>query len=163
MEKHLDDFYSMFASTNSYELSIEEAVSMDDAQRSMLATALFEGFITVVFGKIKNIYTLTEKGIALVEGIKIKQQAKAVVDVIDENVEGDDEFYPLLFRNKRTGSIVLAINNTSGTIVKVADAVDEGEYPLPLGTFQTCFIPFYATDVWERMGGVTIDLTGKGE
>lgn len=160
-EEQLELFAKTFGKNRSIEIPVGHADYKDNTMRLMLGTAIMDGFITVQYGIAANIFSLTTKGVALVEGIKIKQQAKAVVEALDEDDEG--EFYPLLFKNKQTGAVVLAINNTSGTIVKVADTVEEDTYPLPLGTFQTCFIPFYVTDVWERMGGVTIDLTGKGE
>lgn len=71
----------------------------------------------------------------------------------------DDEFpYPKLYRNKGNDCVVLAINPTCGTIVKEAANAELDTFVLPIGTFQTCFIPFHIDDEWEIIDKVEIKL-----
>ena len=94
----------------------------------------------------------TEKGI---EAARVFE-----TDSVDEMIErADVNKYPALFENKLTGSIVSAINPTCGTIIKEATLKSEiGQYPLPTGTFQTCFQPFFGKAVRKRVNSVNIEL-----
>lgn len=97
-------------------------------------------------------YALTELGKKAVRNF----EASAEKDV-DEEVSADK--YPALFENKATGVVVLAINPTCGTIVKEATIEFEvGQYPLYVGTFQTCFQPFFDKTIWQRVKSVAINL-----
>jgi hypothetical protein len=97
-------------------------------------------------------YALTELGKEAVRNF----EASAEKDV-DEEVSADK--YPALFENKATGVVVLAINPTCGTIVKEATIEFEvGQYPLYVGTFQTCFQPFFDKTIWQRVKSVAINL-----
>lgn len=105
-------------------------------------------------GETKEVYRLTELGH---EVILMHELKEATGELVSD--EGDDvPFYPMLFVNINNGSVVLAINNTSGTIVEEAKNVAEGEYALPLGTFQTCFIPFYIDKEWQPINEVVIKV-----
>lgn len=107
--------------------------------------------ITQDFGNSTH-YGLTEKGIEAVREF----ETNSVDEMIEE---ADVNKYPALFENKITGVIVLAINPTCGTIVKEATVEFEiGQYPLYVGTFQTCFQPFFDETVWKRVNSVTIEL-----
>lgn len=107
--------------------------------------------ITQDFG-VRTHYGLTEKGIEAV--------CEFETNSVDEMIEDANVAkYPALFENKATGAIVLAINPTCGTIVKEATVEFEiGQYPLYVGTFQTCFQPFFDKTVWQRVNSVTIEL-----
>lgn len=107
--------------------------------------------VTQDFGNSTH-YGLTERGKEEVHNY----EANAVDDMI---AEADVNKYPALFENKVTGVIVLAINPTCGTIVKEATVeFGIGQYPLYVGTFQTCFQPFFDETVWKRVDSVTIKL-----
>ena len=107
--------------------------------------------ITQDFGNSTH-YGLTERGEEEVRNF----EANAVDEMIDE---ADVNKYPALFENKSTGCVVLAINPTCGTIVKEATAeFPLVQYPLYVGTFQTCFQPFFDETVWKRVSSVTINL-----
>lgn len=107
--------------------------------------------VTQDFGNSTH-YGLTERGQEEVHNY----EANAVDDMI---AEADVNKYPALFENKVTGVIVLGINPTCGTIVKEATVEFEiGQYPLYVGTFQTCFQPFFDETVWKRVESVTIKL-----
>lgn len=97
-------------------------------------------------------YGLTERGEEEVRSYE--------ASTVDEMVaEADVNKYPALFENKSTGCVVLAINPTCGTIVKEATVEFQlAQYPLYVGTFQTCFQPFFDETVWKRVGSVTINL-----
>lgn len=107
--------------------------------------------ITQDFGSSTH-YGLTERGEEEVRNF----EANAVDEMIDE---ADVNKYPALFENKSTGCVVLAINPTCGTIVKEATVeFPLAQYPLYVGTFQTCFQPFFDETVWKRVNSVTINL-----
>lgn len=107
--------------------------------------------VTQDFGNSTH-YGLTERGEEEVRNY----EANAVDDMI---AEADVNKYPALFENKVTGVIVLGINPTCGTIVKEATVEFEiGQFPLYVGTFQTCFQPFFDETVWKRVNSVTINL-----
>lgn len=102
----------------------------------------------------KEVYRLTELGF---EAVLMHELKEATGELVSD--EGDEvSLYPMLFVNINNGSVVLAINNTSGTIVEEAQNVAEGEYALPLGTFQTCFIPFYIDKEWQPINEVVIKV-----
>ena len=103
------------------------------------------------FGE-KSLYRITEHGKEAVRSFEANAEKETV-----EELNADK--YPALFENKVTGVIVLAINPTCGTIVKEATVEFEiGQYPLYVGTFQTCFLPFFDKTVWQRVDSVTINL-----
>lgn len=107
--------------------------------------------VTQDFGNSTH-YGLTERGQEEVRNY----EANAVDDMI---AEADVNKYPALFENKVTGVIVLGINPTCGTIVKEATVEFEiGQFPLYVGTFQTCFQPFFDETIWKRVDSVTINL-----
>lgn len=107
--------------------------------------------VTQDFGNSTH-YGLTERGREEVRNY----EANAVDDMI---AEADVNKYPALFENKVTGVIVLGINPTCGTIVKEATVEFEiGQFPLYVGTFQTCFQPFFDETIWKRVDSVTINL-----
>ena len=107
--------------------------------------------VTQDFGNSTH-YGLTERGEEEVRNY----EANAVDNMI---AEADVNKYPALFENKVTGVIVLGINPTCGTIVKEATVEFEiGQFPLYVGTFQTCFQPFFDETVWKRVESVTINL-----
>lgn len=107
--------------------------------------------ITQDFGNSSH-YGLTERGEEEVRNF----EANTVDEMIDE---ADVNKYPALFENKSTGCIVLAINPTCGTIVKEATVeFPLAQYPLYVGTFQTCFQPFFDETIWKRVESVTINL-----
>lgn len=107
--------------------------------------------VTQDFGNSTH-YGLTERGEEEVRNYE--------ANVVDKMVaEADVNKYPALFENKVTGVVVLGINPTCGTIVKEATVEFEiGQYPLYVGTFQTCFQPFFDETIWKRVESVTINL-----
>lgn len=107
--------------------------------------------VTQDFGNSTH-YGLTERGEEEVRNY----EANAVDNMI---AEADVNKYPALFENKVTGVIVLGINPTCGTIVKEATVEFAiGQFPLYVGTFQTCFQPFFDETIWKRVESVTINL-----
>lgn len=97
-------------------------------------------------------YGLTESGKEAVRNFEPADMDELVKEAVTDT-------YPALFENKVTGVIVLAINPTCGTIVKEA-TIDfkVGQYPLYIGTFQTCFQPFFDKTIWQRVKSVAINL-----
>ena len=107
--------------------------------------------VTQDFGNSTH-YGLTERGEEEVRNYEENAVDRMVADA-------DVNKYPALFENKVTGVIVLGINPTCGTIVKEATVEFEiGQFPLYVGTFQTCFQPFFDKTVWKRVESVTINL-----
>ena len=101
---------------------------------------------------IHALYRITKAGIAAIREF----ETNSVAEMIEE---ADVNKYPALFENKATGVIVLAVNPTCGTIVKEATVEFRiGQYPLHVGTFQTCFQPFFDETVWKRINFVTVEL-----
>lgn len=97
-------------------------------------------------------YGITELGKEAIRSFEANAKKDEPKDVVVDT-------YPALFENKVTGVIVLAINPTCGTIVKEATVEFEiGQYPLYVGTFQTCFQPFFDKTVWRRVDSVAINL-----
>lgn len=97
-------------------------------------------------------YCLTESGKEAVQNFEPADMDELVKEAMTDT-------YPALFENKVTGVIVLAINPTCGTIVKEATIeFGVGQYPLYIGTFQTCFQPFFDKNVWQRVASVAINL-----
>ena len=109
----------------------------------MLAMAMSDLYVTVTMIDGCLEYRLTDKGIAAAE-----QYAK---EKEQESREPEFDSFPAFYRNRTNGCVVLAINPTSGTIIKQANIEIEGEHPLPVGTFQTCFIPFFVSEEWELL------------
>lgn len=107
--------------------------------------------ITQDFGNSTH-YGLTEKGIEAVREF----ETNSVDEMIEE---ADVNKYPALYKNVFNGAVVLAVNPTCGTVVEEANSeFTVGQFPLPVGTFQTCFQPFFDKTVWERVSSVTINL-----
>lgn len=107
--------------------------------------------VTQDFGNSTH-YGLTERGEEEVRNY----EANTVDDMVEE---ADVNKYPALYENLFTGAVVLAVNPTCGTVVKEANIeFSVGQFPLPLGTFQTCFQPFFDKNVWKRVESVTINL-----
>lgn len=97
-------------------------------------------------------YGLTESGKEAIRNFESADMDELVKEAVTDA-------YPALFENKVTGVVVLAINPTCGTIVKEATIDFEvGQYPLYVGTFQTCFQPFFDKNVWQRVKSVAINL-----
>nr|DAT00650.1 MAG TPA: Peptide N-methyltransferase [Caudoviricetes sp.] len=97
-------------------------------------------------------YGLTKSGEEAVQNSEPVDMDELVKEVVADT-------YPALFENKVTGVVVLAINPTCGTIVKEATIDFEvGQYPLYIGTFQTCFQPFFDKTIWRRVKSVAINL-----
>lgn len=97
-------------------------------------------------------YGLTESGKEAIRNFEPADMDELVKEAVTDA-------YPALFSNKVTGVVVLAINPTCGTIVKEATIDFEvGQYPLYVGTFQTCFQPFFDKNVWQRVKSVAINL-----
>lgn len=131
---------------------------LSEAQFAQLARLLGHGYIELTkdFG-ITAIYGLTELGKQAIRKFEATAKKDESKDAAVEEVVADK--YPALFENKVTGVIVLAINPTCGTIVKEATVEFEiGQYPLYVGTFQTCFQPFFDKTVWRRVDSVAINL-----
>lgn len=107
--------------------------------------------VTQDFGNSTH-YGLTEKGEEEVRNYEVT----AVDDMVEE---ADVNKYPALYKNVFNGAVVLAVNPTCGTVVEEANSeFTVGQFPLPVGTFQTCFQPFFDKTVWERVSSVTINL-----
>ena len=144
MDKYLELFAELFVANESIDLPHDE---LDD-KRAMLSVALFDGYLTVGFGKTSNNYTLTEKGKTLIRDYEMQQAAKGVINTL--------KIFPMLFRNINNGTVVLAIGETMGTVVREATTTGYDEFAMPLGTFHTYFVPFHLNDVWQPIGEVTI-------
>lgn len=128
-------------------------VTLPESQFTQMMRLLGQRLLKVTqdFGNSTH-YGLTERGEEEVRNY----EANAVDDMI---AEADVNKYPALFENKNTGCVVLAINPTCGTIVKEATVeFPLAQYPLYVGTFQTCFQPFFDETVWKRVNSVTIEL-----
>nr|DAM51151.1 MAG TPA: hypothetical protein [Caudoviricetes sp.] len=128
-------------------------ITLPESQFTQMMRLLGQRLLKVTqdFGNSTH-YGLTERGEEEVRNY----EANAVDDMI---AEADVNKYPALFENKVTGVIVLGINPTCGTIVKEATVEFEiGQFPLYVGTFQTCFQPFFDETVWKRVESVTINL-----
>nr|DAL48006.1 MAG TPA_asm: hypothetical protein [Caudoviricetes sp.] len=128
-------------------------VTLPESQFTQMMRLLGQRLLKVTqdFGNSTH-YGLTERGEEEVRNY----EANAVDDMI---AEADVNKYPALFENKVTGVVVLGINPTCGTIVKEATVEFEiGQFPLYVGTFQTCFQPFFDETVWKRVNSVTIEL-----
>lgn len=133
-------------------LALSQPVSEEEEAAQMMRLLSYR-YIELIgdFGE-KALYRITELGKEAVR----RFEANAEKETVDE-LNADK--YPALFENKVTGVIVLAINPTCGTIVKEATVEFEiGQYPLYVGTFQTCFQPFFDKTVWQRVDSVTINL-----
>ena len=145
MDKYLELFAELFAANGSIYLPHDEI----DDKRAMLSVALFEGYLTTELGKSSNTYTLTEKGKTLLNEHEMQQAAKGIVNTL--------KIFPMLFRNIHNGTVILAIGETTGTVVKEATTLAYDEFAFPLGTFHTYFVPFYLNDVWQPIHEITIE------
>lgn len=145
MDKYLELFAELFAANGSIDLPHDEI----DDKRAMLSVALFEGYLTTELGKSSNTYTLTENGKTLLNEYEMQQAAKGIVNTL--------KIFPMLFRNIHNGTVVLAIGETAGTVVKGATTAAYDEFAFPLGTFHTYFVPFYLNDVWQPIHEITIE------
>ena len=88
-------------------------------------------------------------GVSLRGCDEMQQAAKGIVNTL--------KIFPMLFRNINNGTVVLAIGETMGTVVKEAATTACDEFAFPLGTFHTYFVPFYLTDVWQPIHEITIE------
>nr|DAV34464.1 MAG TPA: hypothetical protein [Caudoviricetes sp.] len=149
-----DDYELLKTIQQSPDQCLEVGALLSENQFAQLARLLGHRYVELVhdFG-VTAFYGITESG---KQAIQIFE-ANAEKDEVEEAVTADK--YPALFENKVTGVIVLAINPTCGTIVKEATVEFEiGQYPLYIGTFQTCFQPFFDKTVWQRVQSVAINL-----
>ena len=145
MDKYLELFAELFATNEVIDLQHDE---LDD-KRAMLSVALFDGYLTTELGKSSNTYTLTEKGKTLLTEYEMQQAAKGIVNTL--------KIFPMLFTNIHNGTVVLAIGETTGTVVKEATTTAYDEFAFPLGTFHTFFVPFHLNDVWQPIHEITIE------
>lgn len=132
---------------------LEVGALLSEEQFAQLARLLGHRYVELVEDHgIKALYALTELGKKAVRNFEANSEK-------EESDEANADKYPALFENKLTGVVVLAINPTCGTIVKEANIDFEvGQYPLYIGTFQTCFQPFFDKTVWQRVDSVAINL-----
>lgn len=132
---------------------LEVGALLSEEQFAQLARLLGHRYVELVEDHgIKALYALTELGKKAVRNFEANSEK-------EESDEVNADKYPALFENKLTGVVVLAINPTCGTIVKEANIDFEvGQYPLYIGTFQTCFQLFFDKTVWQRVESVTINL-----
>lgn len=112
----------------------------------MLAMAMSDLYVTVTMIDGCLEYRLTDKGIDVAE-----QYAREQETALNESASGFSDSFPAFYRNRTNGCVVLAINPICGTVIKQANIEIEGEYPLPVGTFQTCFISFFVSEEWELL------------
>lgn len=112
-----------------------------------LVKALSDLYVTVTLKDGLMIYRLTNKGAAAAAQYLKEQESDLHKSSEQADTESDD--YPAFFQNRANGCVVLAINPTCGTVVRQAKGQSVLEYPLPLGTFQTCFIPFFVSEEWK--------------
>ena len=145
MDKYLELFAELFAVNGSIDLQHEEL----DGKRAMLSVALFDGYLTTELGKSSNTYTLTDKGKTLLNEYEMQRAAKGVINTL--------KIFPMLFHNIHNGTVVLAIGETTGTVVKEATTPAYDEFAFPLGTFHTYFVPFHLNDVWQPIHEITIE------
>lgn len=132
---------------------LELCSPVSEAEAEQILRLLGQRYIKLVKDLVMTAYyNLTESGKEAVQNFELAD--------MDELVrEADADKYPALFENKATGVVVLAINPTCGTIVKEATIEFEvGQYPLYVGTFQTCFQPFFDKTIWQRVKSVAINL-----
>ena len=131
---------------------------LSEEQFAQLARLLGHSYIKLVKGLgVTAFYGITESGEQAIREFEANAKKDEPKDAAVEEVAADK--YPALFENKVTGVIVLAINPTCGTIVKEANIDFEvGQYPLYIGTFQTCFQPFFDKNTWQRVDSVAINL-----
>lgn len=135
------------------EQCLQVGALLSEAQFAQLARLLGHRYIEPAkdFG-ITALYGLTKLGKKAIRDFEANAKKETVEEL-------DADKYPALFENKVTGVIVLAINPTCGTIVKEANINFEvDQYPLYIGTFQTCFQPFFDKTVWQRVSSVAINL-----
>lgn len=115
-----------------------------------LAMAMSDLCVTVTLMDGLLEYRLTDKGINVAEQYANEKESAVGRALINHEAT---EFgrYPALYKNRVNECVVLAINPTCGTVIKQANVKIEGEYALPVGTFQTCFIPFFVNEEWELL------------
>lgn len=118
----------------------------DFKMTQMLSMALSGLYVTVTMIGGGLEYRLTDTGIAVAE-----QYAREQETALNEPTSEFSDSFPAFYRNRTNDCVVLAINPTSGTVIKQANIEIEGEYSLPVGTFQTCFIPFFVSEEWELL------------
>ena len=113
----------------------------DFKMTQMLSMALSSLYVTVTMIGGGLEYHLTDIGTAVAEQYAKEKEM--------ENSEPEFSDYPAFYRNRTNGCVVLAINPTCGMVIKQATKITDGEYSLPIGTFQTCFIPFFVNEEWK--------------
>ncbi len=104
-------------------------------------------------------YELTQRGEAIGEQLTRQELFDEIEQDLIDAVNEQQLPYPCLVQHENN-MIVLAISETSGTVVQEADPslTDEGEFVLPIGAFQTLFHPFTDPSVWKRVSEVTLNL-----
>jgi hypothetical protein len=154
MNINKEDYELLRAIGQSPDQCLKVGALLSEAQFAHIARLLGRRYIELVEDLgINALYGITESGKQAIRSF----EANAEKDEVKKDIIVDK--YPALFENKVTGVIVLAINPTCGTIVKEATVEFEiGRYPLYVGTFQTCFQPFFDKTVWQRVQSVTINL-----
>lgn len=112
----------------------------------MLAMAMSDLYVTVTMIDGCLEYRLTDKGVDVAE-----QYAREQETALNESAGGFSDSFPAFYRHRTNGCVVLAVNPTCGTVIRQANVEIEGEYSLPVGTFQTCFISFFVSEEWELL------------
>lgn len=111
-----------------------------------LVKALSDSYVTVTLKDGSMTYRLTDKGVDVAE-----QYAREQETALNESAGGFSDSFPAFYRHRTNGCVVLAVNPTCGTVIRQANVEIEGEYSLPVGTFQTCFISFFVSEEWELL------------
>lgn len=158
MNINKEDYELLKVIRQSPDQCLEVGGLLSEAQLAQLARLLGYRYVELTkdFG-IKASYGITESGKQAIRSFEANAKKDGPKDAAAEQVVADK--YPALFENKLTGVVVLAINPTCGTIVKEANIDFEvGQYPLYIGTFQTCFQPFFDKTVWQRVDSVAINI-----
>ena len=153
-----EDYEMLKAIRQSPDQCLQVGGLLSEAQLAQLARLLGYRYVELVKDLgVTAFYGITESGKQAIRSFEANAKKDEPKDAADEQAVADK--YPALFKNKVTGVIVLSINPTCGTIVKEANIDFEvGQYPLYVGTFQTCFQPFFDTTVWQRVDSVAINL-----
>lgn len=153
-----EDYEMLKAIRQSPDQCLQVGALLSEAQFAQLTRLLGRSYIELVKeSSVTAFYGITESGKKVIREFEENAKKDKPIETAVEEAVVDK--YPALFENKATGVVVLAINPTCGTIVKQA-TVDfkVGHYPLYVGTFQTCFQPFFDEAIWQRVNSVTINL-----
>ncbi len=153
-----EDYEMLKAIRQSPDQCLQVGALLSEVQFAQLARLLGHSYIELVKDLgVTAFYGITESGKKAIREFEANTKKDEPMGTAVEEAVVDK--YPALFENKATGVVVLAINPTCGTIVKEATVEFEiGQYPLYVGTFQTCFQPFFDNTVWQRVQSVAINL-----